>query len=64
MSTHRITDIEMRRFPQRVMFSPGLRTLLQVEADYVAALYRAKVNHPGFDAHRFMGVQPLSGPRL
>ncbi|CAM3392423.1 LuxR family transcriptional regulator [Mycobacterium intermedium] len=22
------------------------------------------VNHPGFDAHRFMGVQPLSGPRL
>lgn len=43
MSTHRITDIEMRRFPQRVMFSPGLRTLLQVEADYVAALYRAKV---------------------
>lgn len=22
------------------------------------------LNHPGFDAHRFMGVQPLSGPRL
>lgn len=41
--THALHDIETRRLPAGVLFSPGLAALLQSHGDELVALYRAGV---------------------
>jgi len=41
--TYQLRDVQTNRVPPTVLFSPGLGSLLQGEADEIAGLYRAIV---------------------
>jgi len=47
-----------------LIYGAGPVGQLLLKNDLIDELHFLVLNRPGFGAHRFMGVQPLSGPRL